>query len=100
MYRAGHALLGPAAEVALRLSSGDVVADLRRRPAVEVGGAGGGAAGRVADDRQLLSVRVPRAGVAVVEGDDHVAVREDDRVGALVVAGAQAKRRVEEVAEE
>jgi hypothetical protein len=98
--RAGDALLRAATEVALRFADEEVVADLDRRRAVEVGRSGDRVAGRVTMHCELLSVRVARGRVAVVERDLEVAVRQHDRVRALIeVAVICACGRAEEVAE-
>src|SRR5262249_56066042 len=93
------ALLGAAAEVALRLADDHVVADLGRRVAVEVGGTGRGRARRVAVDAEDLRVRIARSRVPVAEDDLQVAVRQRHGVRALVEVAVVRRAAVEEVAE-
>src|SRR5439155_19796409 len=62
----GDALLGTSSEVAERLTGDDVVADLRRRRAVQVRRPGRGAPGGLAVHAELLPVRVPGRSVPVV----------------------------------
>ena len=79
----------------------DVVADLRRRPQPRLAVP----AAESPDGWQTIAscwpFALPGRRVAVVEGDDEVAVRKHDRVRALVeVAGARAQGWIEGVAED
>src|SRR5207253_5974204 len=72
--RTRNALFRPAPEVALRLTSDEVVADLRRRLAVQMGGSVRRAAARVTHDGELLVIRIVGRGVLIEEWHDQAAV--------------------------
>ena len=99
--RTGHALLRTSTEITERLTGDDVVTDLDRGRAVQVGRPSCGAPRRRAVNAELLAVRVAGRSVAVVEDDLEAAVRQSHRVGALVeVALMLVQARGEEIAEE